>query len=213
MRIIIVNRSKDVADSFAQEFRVLPIVELRTGGFEELPAFDCIATAGNSFGLMDAGIDLAIVRFFGRGLMEKIQSRILDEYRGEQPVGTSMIVETGMAKHPCVAHTPTMRTPMNIAGTDHVYLATWASLLAASAYNRELEQAGSVKKPIDVLALPGFGTGTGGFTPAEAALQMRLACENFLSPPERIVPDLAQQRQERIHYGGRQGFLQPRQSD
>jgi O-acetyl-ADP-ribose deacetylase (regulator of RNase III) len=44
---------------------------------------------------MDGGIDFAISQFFGWGLENNVQRRILDEYSGEQPVGTSMIVETG----------------------------------------------------------------------------------------------------------------------
>ncbi|MFT5106555.1 MAG: O-acetyl-ADP-ribose deacetylase (regulator of RNase III) [Pseudoalteromonas tetraodonis] len=205
MRIIIVNRSKEATDAFAWHFRNLPAVEMHLGGFEGMAGFDCIATAGNSFGLMDAGIDLAMLRFFGRQLMEVIQARILSDYCGEQPVGTSFILETGHAKFPLVAHTPTMRAPMNISRTDNVYLATWATLLAVEAHNRNLE-----KEKIEVLVLPGFGTGSGGVELIEAATQMRLAIEYFLNRPERITPQLAQARYEAIHYGGKFGFEHPR---
>jgi len=208
MRIIIVDRSKEAADVFAWRFKDLPQVETHLGRFEEMPVFDCIATAGNSFGLMDAGIDLAVVKFFGSSLMERIQQRILNEYCGEQPVGTSMIVETGHAKHPFVAHTPTMRAPMNISGTDNVYLATWATLIATEAHNRS-----AAETEIGVLAMPGFGTGSGGVDLLEASLQMCLACEHFLNRPSRISPELAQHRFEAIHYGGRFGFENPRPKD
>ena len=67
-----------------------------------------MVSAANSFGLMDGGVDLAITRFFGEPLMQRIQTRILEEYLGEQPVGTSLIVETGHPAHPFVAHTPTL---------------------------------------------------------------------------------------------------------
>jgi len=53
--------------------------------------------------------------------MKRVQERILQDYLGEQPVGTSIIVETGHHKHPFIAHTPTMRVPMPIATTDNVY--------------------------------------------------------------------------------------------
>ncbi|MEZ5305377.1 MAG: macro domain-containing protein, partial [Verrucomicrobiales bacterium] len=186
-------------------FGDIPQVEVHCGALESLPRYDCIATAGNSFGLMDAGLDLAIVRYFGRPLMEVIQARILRDYLGEQPVGTSFLVRTGMPERPFVAHTPTMRNPMNISGTDQVYAATWATLLAAAAHNRSGDPPA-----ITTLALPGFGTGTGGVEILEASLQMRLAIEHFLKPPAFLNPTVAQERHERIHYGGRWGFLNPR---
>jgi len=60
---------------------------------------------------MDAGMDFAVVRFFGRHVMELIQKQILDDYLGEQPVGTCIIMATDHASHPFVAHAPTMRVP------------------------------------------------------------------------------------------------------
>jgi O-acetyl-ADP-ribose deacetylase (regulator of RNase III) len=67
-------------------------VEIVNGVFESLLEFDCLVSPANSFGLMDGGTDAAIVRFFGEELMERVQKRILAEYLGEQPVGTSMLV-------------------------------------------------------------------------------------------------------------------------
>ena len=155
---------------------------------------------------MDAGMDLAVVRYFGTHVMEGIQKQILDDYLGEQPVGTCIIVPTGNASHPLVAHAPTMRIPMNIQGTDHVYLALWAALTAAHRHNR------SEPRKINSLACPGLGTGTGGMEHPEAALQLRLAYEHYRRPPQFINPSVAQQRHEKIYYGGRWGFTYPRPS-
>lgn len=204
MRLILVDRGKELADVLRWRFRPHPTVEIVHGRFEDLPDFDCVVTAGNSFGLMDAGMDLAVVRFFGVHVMEWIQTRILEDYLGEQPVGTSIIVPTGHSKHPFVAHTPTMRVPENIRGTDHVYLALWAALTAVHRHNRACERS------IESLACPGLGTGTGGMDALEASLQMLLAYEHYISPPERINPSVAQRRHERIHFGGRWGFEHPR---
>ena len=203
-RFIIVTRDKNTADEIRWSTRSVPTIEVRLGAFEDIPSFDCVATAGNSFGLMDAGMDLAVVKFFGTPLMEQIQHRILDEHLGEQPVGTCLIVPTGHPKHPYVAHAPTMRTPMNVAGTDHVYLATWAVFTAIHRHNRSYE------RKIRTLACSAFGTGTGGVQPLEAGVQMRLAYEHYLKPPTHINPTVAQSRQERIHYGGDWGFRNPR---
>jgi O-acetyl-ADP-ribose deacetylase (regulator of RNase III) len=152
---------------------------------------------------MDAGMDLAVLKFSGLHLQERIQKRILDDYCGEQPVGTAFIVETGRLDHPYVAHAPTMRVPMNIAGTDHVYLATWATLLAVRQRNQTAE------RKIETLVCPAFGAGTGGVAGIEVGFQMNLAWEHFRKVPAVITPTFAQERHERVYYGGRMGFEQP----
>jgi hypothetical protein len=39
-----------------------------------------------------------------------------------------------------------------------------------------------------------------------------VAYEHYLKPPPFINPSMAQQRQERVYYGGRWGFSQPRKA-
>jgi len=151
------------------------------------------------------GMDLAVVKYFGEQVMERIQKKILEDHLGEQPVGTCLIVPTDHPAHPFVAHAPTMRVPMNIQGTDHVYLAMWAALTAIHRHNRHTEQQ------ITSVACPGLGTGTGGMDALEAGLQLCLAYEHFQQPPTHINPSLAQYRQDRVFYGGRWGFMNPRQ--
>jgi O-acetyl-ADP-ribose deacetylase (regulator of RNase III) len=204
MQLILVDRNKELCDALRQQFRPHHDVQIVCGRFEDLGLFDCVVTAGNSFGLMDAGMDLAVVRFFGRHVMERIQKQIVEDYLGEQPVGTCIIASTDDAAHPFVAHAPTMRVPMNIRGTDHVYLAMWAALTAVHRHNRSKE------RKIDSLACPGLGTGTGGMDSFEAALQLRLAYEHFRRPPQFLNPSVAQQRHDKIHYGGRWGYEHPR---
>jgi len=204
MRLIFVDRGKELSEVLRWQFRSHPEVQIVCGRFEDLPTFDCVVTAGNSFGLMDAGMDLAVVRFFGREVMDRIQKQILENYLGEQPVGTCIIVPTHNASHPFVAHAPTMRIPMNIQGTDHVYLAMWATLLAVHRHNS------SEARKIGSIACPGLGTGTGGMDSLEATLQLRLAYEHYRKPPQFINPSMAQERHERVHYGGRWGFTHPR---
>jgi len=203
MRFIVATRDKDTAEEIRWIARDAPEMEIHLGSFETVPSFDCIATAGNSFGLMDAGMDLAVLRFFGSELQNVIQRRILEDFCGEQPVGTAFLVETGRLDHPYVAHAPTMRVPMNIAGTDHVYLATWATLLAVRQHNRLAE------RQIETLLCPAFGAGTGGMPGIEVGFQMKLAYRHFLKPPKVINPSFAQSRQDAVYYGGRMGFDRP----
>src|SRR5947209_6228836 len=115
--------------AFQRRFAGLPNVRVIPARFEDLEPHDCFVTAGNAFGIMTAGIDAAVVRFFGPQLMERVQQRILNDYLGEQPVGTAFIEPTGHADIPFIAHAPTMRVPCGIDGTDKVYSATWAALV------------------------------------------------------------------------------------
>jgi hypothetical protein len=96
-----------------------------------------------------------------------------------------------------------MRIPMNISGTDHAYLATWATLLAVQQHNR------AAQRKIETLVCPAFGAGTGGVPGIEVGFQMKLAWEHFKKVPGVITPSFAQERHERIYYGGRMGFEKP----
>lgn len=148
---------------------------------------------------MTAGIDAVVVRRFGGSLMEQVQLRIMDEYFGEQPIGTAMILPTGDLTLPFVCHAPTMRVPGSIEGTDKVYAATWASLLAIYAHNRTSSQR------IGVVAFPAMGTGFGGVPFDEAARQMAAAYRHLLNPPYRLDWDFVVERQRAICYDdGRQ---------
>jgi O-acetyl-ADP-ribose deacetylase (regulator of RNase III) len=207
IQLVLVGPDPELCLAWLKHFSGLPNVEIVTARFEQLPVFDCMVSAANSFGLMDGGVDAAITRFFGVELMKRVQNRILEKYLGEQPVGTSMIVETNHPKHPFIAHTPTMRVPMEIAHTDNVYRAMWAMLLAVRQHNQQSE------RDINIVACPGLGTATGGVPYPEAARQMALAYRNFLNPPRAIDWDLASGRQSQIRYGGDHGSALPPETE
>jgi O-acetyl-ADP-ribose deacetylase (regulator of RNase III) len=200
LQLILVAPSPTLCSAFQEHFDGLPGAEVASGYFEQLPEFDCIVSAANSFGLMDGGVDLAIIRFFGEALQDRVQKHILQEYLGEQPIGTSFIIETGHPKHPYLAHTPTMRVPMEIAHTDYPYVAMWAMLLTVRRHNQH-EQ-----RKIRIIACPGLGTGIGRMPHQEAARQMALAYKHFLNPPSRINWRFAEERQSSVIYGGDIGF-------
>ncbi|ENT7943749.1 prophage tail fiber N-terminal domain-containing protein [Salmonella enterica] len=123
-----------------------------------------------TFGLMDGGVDAAITAYFGSQLQERVQQNIIREYLGEQPVGTAFVIETGNSKHPWLVHAPTMRVPLIIDGTDAVYNATRAALLAIFQHNKS---AGEDRK-ITSVALPAMGAGCGQVPPDSVARQIVL---------------------------------------
>lgn len=197
-KLILIDPNPVLCNEWKKSFENYEEVEIINGYFEELEEFDCMVSAANSFGLMDGGVDYAIIKYFGTDLEKRVQQRIIEKYRGEQPVGTSMIVETNHAKHPFIAHTPTMRVPLKIARTDNVYKAMFAMLLSVHNHNVEVEN--SVK--INIVACCGLGTATGRVSEEDAARQMQLAYKNFKNPPSRIDWNYASQRQNEIIFGG-----------
>jgi O-acetyl-ADP-ribose deacetylase (regulator of RNase III) len=194
--LILVDPKEALCHAWSSAFCEFPEVSVVHGRFESLPRYDGLVSAANSFGLMDGGVDLAITNYFGPDLMKRVQERILRDYLGEQPVGTSIIVETGHPEHPFVAHTPTMRVPMPIATTDYVYTAMWAMLLEVRRHNR------SGAQPIRTVACPGLGTATGRVEPIEAARQMAVAWSWYVDAWPSISWDIARARQAQIGRGG-----------
>jgi O-acetyl-ADP-ribose deacetylase (regulator of RNase III) len=195
----LVHPDEAMCAAFRQRFAGLPRVRVIRGRFEDLEPHDCFVTAGNAFGLMTAGIDAAVVRRFGEGLMQQVQHRIMDQFFGEQPVGTAFLLPTNDPSLPFLAHAPTMRVPGSIDGTDKVYSSTWAALLAVQAHNQ------GPGPRIEVVTFPAMGTGFGGVPFGEAARQMAVAYRHFLEPPHRLDWDFVAERQRAICYDdGRQ---------
>jgi hypothetical protein len=87
IKLTLVDPHGPVCDAWELAFAQFPDVSVVRGRFETLREFDCMVSAANSFGLMDGGVDLAITRFFGAQLMER--------------VGTSFMSLSGIL---CVGH-------------------------------------------------------------------------------------------------------------
>ncbi|MBN9120214.1 MAG: macro domain-containing protein [Planctomycetes bacterium] len=185
-----------MCNAFRRRFAGLRGVRVVQGRFEDLEPHDCFVTAGNAFGLMTAGIDAAVVRVFGEGLMRRVQHRVMSDYYGEQPVGTAFVIGTEYAAISFLVHAPTMRVPGNIEGTDKVYSATWAALLAVQAHNL------TAARKIETVAFPAMGTGFGRVPFDEAARQMAVAYRHYLEPPHRLDWEFVAERQRAICYDG-----------
>jgi O-acetyl-ADP-ribose deacetylase (regulator of RNase III) len=93
-QVWLVHPDEAMCAAFCNRFAGLAGVRVIRGKFEDLEPHDCFVTAGNAFGLMTAGIDAAVVRYFGEDLMHRVQHRILDQFFGEQPVGTAFVLPT-----------------------------------------------------------------------------------------------------------------------
>lgn len=169
--------------TFRARFAGLPGVVVHAARFDDLPAHDAFVTAGNAYGIMTAGIDAAVVARFGRAVMQRVQRHIVAAWLGEQPVGTAFVVDTGDAWCPSLVHAPTMRIPGSIAGTDAVYRATWAALVAIHQ-----ENARGARR-ITTVAMPAMGCGFGGMSFDASARQMAAAWRHAQRAPTTLGSD------------------------
>lgn len=196
MKLLLVDSEPQICTAWRSAFAGLEDVHVHDGTFESiLGAFDCFVSPANSFGMMDGGIDAAITYVFGVQLQERVQDEIWRLYRGEQPVGTCILVPTDDPRCPWLAHCPTMRVPMDVSWTNNAY----AALLAA------LTTAGNAG--IEVLASPGLGTLTGHIPPDVAARQMRYAYDLWSGPRTYPEWDQFSDREWRSSGRSRQEFL------
>ena len=141
--------------------------------FMEMRQVQCVVSPANAFGLMDGGYDLAITEWFGDQLQKRVQQHIIDHFYGEQPVGTSFLIDAGRDGHALI-HTPTMRTPQRILDPQVIYQCMRTTLMCAAEYS------------IESIVIPMFGGLAGGVRPQLVADMMRRAYQQLKNPPERI---------------------------
>lgn len=133
----------------------------------------CVVSPANSYGLMDGGYDLAITKFFGRGLQRRVQRYILDNLYGEQPVGTSIIVDTDIVGVKLI-HTPTMRSPSPVRDPLVVYQCMRTCLMTA------------MDNKIESIVIPAFGGRVGRVEPSVIAGMMWRAYKQLADPPDYL---------------------------
>lgn len=206
-KLILSAISEDLFLAFKKHFEKFPQVEVVFRPFEQTQ-FDCVVSAANSFGLMDGGVDQCITDYFGNQMMKRVQNQIITDFYGEQPIGTSIIVRgneiTGQ-RNKYVAHTPTMRIPMDIYKTRNVYAAMKSMLIAVQQHNnirQELADAQieDIDTKIESVVCPGLGTNAGRVPAEDAAKEMALALHHFLNPPKSIDWFFAQERSIEIQH-------------
>ena len=139
---------------------------------------ECIVSPANSFGLMDGGYDLAITNYFGSSLMKEVQKYIIENYNGEQPVGTAFIIDIPNKKQKLI-HTPTMRTPSAIRDPMVVYFAMRETLRIAKKNN------------VESIVIPAFGGSCGELDYNIIAKMMKIAFDEYDNVPENITWEYA----------------------
>lgn len=179
MRKQIYDRSKTMVNSWKNYFHPVFVdtmsVEFIHDNFINFMekhdrCIDAVVSPANAYGLMDGGYDAAITEYFGRDLQLSIQNKIIEEYFGEQPVGTSISIKIPNSDV-LLIHTPTMRTPSAIKDPTIIYQCMRTTLIEA------------IKNKCESVVIPAFGGQTGRLNADVIAKMMYLAylqiCDNY----------------------------------
>lgn len=106
-------------------------------------------------------------------LQNRIQQYILDNFYGEQPVGTSFIIKAN-DKGQSLIHTPSMRVPQKIKDESVIYQCMRSTLICAKQNN------------VKSIVIPLFGGGCGKVAPSIIAKMMNLAYVQINNPPQKL---------------------------
>ena len=155
MKILLLDNKEKMCNAWEKYFNGFDDVEIVNDYIQsyDLNKVDCLVSPANSYGLMDGGYDLALTKMFGDQLQKKVQNYIIDNLYGEQPVGSSIIVDIPNTNKKLI-HTPTMRIPSPIVDSEIVYTSMRSTLICA------------LKNNIKSIIIPAFG-GTTGMVPIE----------------------------------------------
>lgn len=168
IKIIFVDKQKEVITALEQHFSNLPNIEIHRGDISKMSPVDCIVAGSNSYGLMDVGIDKDINMLLNN-IQPRVKSVIESVYCGEIPVGSSFIIPSNSTKYPFLAFSPSMRIPSDVSSSLNAYHSFRALLTSVINYNK----INDIK--IQSIMCSCFCTGHGLMIPDIAAKQMRLA--------------------------------------
>lgn len=190
MQVYLLDRRAIIEDCWNAYFRNEPDVTVVCEGLNEFLSairVDCVVSPANSYGLMDGGFDLAISEYFGWDLQDRVQDYILKHYKGEQPVGTSFIIDTGKDNIKLI-HTPTMRIPFPVKDPMIVYQCMRTSLMLALDNN------------IESIVIPAFCSECGDVSPKVIGRLMYQAYKQVMEPPLKISWDYAERWRPELQY-------------
>ena len=149
--------------------------ETTSKGFSNHKA-SAIISAANSFGIMDGGSDVEIAQIIGLHEVNRLKHMVEGRYYGEIPVGGAAVLKINNPQYDYLIAAPTMRAPKDISGTDNVYQATRAILIAMS------------ERGITSAVMPLLGTGYGKMDKRKA-LEHIVMAERSVDRGERLSFD------------------------
>ena len=175
-RIVLVDRGPELVAAWKETFAPFPEVVAERRDYFASPA-DAMVAPGNSFAIMDGGLDKAIRDVIG-GVEARVQKRLAEVHHAELPVGGAEVVETNDDRWPFLVYAPTMRVPDDVSRSTNAYVAFRAILLAVRRHNTLVASGGG--RAIETLLCCGLCTGIGAMPPRRSAAQMRVAYRQVL---------------------------------
>ena len=151
MTIYLLCRNLEMFVEWKQQFAECGDVDVVMDDFAhfmDTHKVQCVVSPANSYGYMDGGYDAAITGYFGNQLEKEVQKYILENFYGEQPVGTSFTIDIPGTDQKLI-HTPTMRMPSKIREPEIVYQCMRTTLMEA------------IKNNVESIVIPAFGGATG----------------------------------------------------
>ncbi len=168
--IYLLDINPGITNAWKKEFASYNNFHIITDDFEHFmdthKDIECVVSPANSFGYMDGGYDKAITDYFGLEVEKEVQRFINTYLFGEQPAGTSIIVDIPKTNKKLI-HTPTMRLPSPILDETIIYQCMRSTLICA------------IKGKVKSIVIPAFGGATGGVKPNVIAKYMKLAYEQI----------------------------------
>jgi O-acetyl-ADP-ribose deacetylase (regulator of RNase III) len=168
------------ADLYRSLLGDIPGVSVVDGPLLEGCVADAVIAPTNSFGYLDAGIDSAFARRFGRRLQRSLQERIGCEFDAEMPIGQAAVIPSGDLALPFVVAAPATQFPGVIAVEPMIYRSLLAALRAIDAWN--LADEGPI---IESVIMPDIARIVHGWDADRLILQLREALEEWRRESDR----------------------------
>lgn len=163
MIITLFDKNTELCHEWRKYFGDYRNVRIINCDLQDLEHHDFVVTAGNSFGAMSGGLDLAIRKRLGYELQDRLQMGIMHQFPYGIPVGhflTLPLTQNDLCN--TLIYAPTMRVPSIVSPYDIVYVMT---VISDFAMRQNLKTAD--------FAIPGLGTGSGQLSSTIAAIAMK----------------------------------------
>jgi O-acetyl-ADP-ribose deacetylase (regulator of RNase III) len=146
--------------------------QIKQCNFLDLEPHEYLVNAGNSFGLMDGGIDYYISEYWKKENPESWKEYVKDVSEFVPlPIGKTMTFYAGTPIFRSLCLTPTMVWPEDISETFNVFYATLGAISEIGKFSLENHTT----------AICGLGTGCGNVSPIDCAKQMNAAFKYYNS--------------------------------
>lgn len=169
------NKSKYL-NAYFDEFKNIEVINNDFKSFIKKNKVECVVLSNNAYGLFDYGQSKEIIDYY-EGIESKIQKFIIDNYNGEQPLGTSFILEAN--EDTFIIHTPIIRVKEEIIDERIVYQCMRTTLLLAK------------RNRVQSIVIPMFGCDITTIEPQKVSRMMRQAYDQIENKTNEITWDYA----------------------